>query len=98
MPRMAAHRDYRRDPLRAIERRLKTLLMAALGSLASAFWKPVMFVGGGGACWGPYGIAGHIISTVAPSLESTDVDPVIRALEALIAAERSTATDAVHLA
>jgi ADP-heptose:LPS heptosyltransferase len=70
--------------------------------IASAFWKPalVMFVGGGGACWGPYGTAGHIISTVASSLESTDVDPVIRALEALIAGERSTATatDAVHLA
>jgi ADP-heptose:LPS heptosyltransferase len=57
--------------------------------VASAFRKPavVMFVGGGGACWGPYGIPAHIISTNAPSLESTDVDPVIRALEALIAAE-----------
>ena len=68
--------------------------------IASAFWKPVlvMFVGGGGTCWGPYGTAGHIISTDAPSLECTDVDPVIRALEALIAAERSSATDAVHLA
>jgi ADP-heptose:LPS heptosyltransferase len=68
--------------------------------IASAFWKPVlvMFVGGGGECWGPYGTAGHIISTDAPSLESADVDPVIRALEALIAAERSPAADAVHLA
>ena len=55
--------------------------------VASAFRKPavVMFVGGGGACWGPYGTAGQIISTDAPSLESTDVDSVIRALEALIA-------------
>ena len=68
--------------------------------IASAFWKPavVMFVGGGGACWGPYGTAGHIISTDAPSLESTDVDPVIRALEALIAAERSSITDSSHIA
>ncbi len=63
--------------------------------IASAFRKPavVMFVGGGGACWGPYGSPGHIISTDAPSLASTDVDPVIRALEALIAAERSPITE-----
>jgi ADP-heptose:LPS heptosyltransferase len=68
--------------------------------VASAFWKPavVMFVGGGGACWGPYGTPGHIISTDASSLESTDVDPVIRTLEALIAAERSSITDSVRLA
>jgi ADP-heptose:LPS heptosyltransferase len=68
--------------------------------VASAFWKPavVMFVGGGGACWGPYGTASHIISTDAPSLESTNVDPVIRALETLIAAERSSITDSIHLA
>jgi ADP-heptose:LPS heptosyltransferase len=68
--------------------------------VASAFWKPavVMFVGGGGRCWGPYGTAGYIISTDGPSLESTDVDPVIRALESLIAAERSTITDSAHLA
>jgi ADP-heptose:LPS heptosyltransferase len=68
--------------------------------VASAFWKPavVMFVGGGGRCWGPYGTAGHIISTDAPSLESTKVDPVIRALEALIAAERSSITASAHLA
>jgi ADP-heptose:LPS heptosyltransferase len=68
--------------------------------VASAFWKPavVMFSGGGGACWGPYGIAGHIISTDTPSLESTDVEPVIRALEALFAAERSSITDSTHVA
>jgi ADP-heptose:LPS heptosyltransferase len=68
--------------------------------VASAFRKPavVMFPGGGGACWGPYGTAGHIISTDAPSLESTDVDSVIRALEALIAAERSSITDSTHVA
>jgi ADP-heptose:LPS heptosyltransferase len=68
--------------------------------VASAFWKPtvVMFVGDGGACWGPYGTASHIISTDAPSLESTDVDPVIRVLEALIAAERASITDSTHLA
>jgi ADP-heptose:LPS heptosyltransferase len=68
--------------------------------VASALWKPavVMFSGGGGACWGPYGVAGHIISTDAPTLESTDVEPVIRALEALIAAERSSITDSTHVA
>jgi ADP-heptose:LPS heptosyltransferase len=68
--------------------------------VASAFRKPavVMFVGGGGACWGPYGTPGHIISTDAPSLEFTDVDPVIQALEALIAAERSSITDSTYLA
>ncbi|MDB6088814.1 MAG: hypothetical protein JWN85_1598 [Gammaproteobacteria bacterium] len=68
--------------------------------VASAFWKPsvVMFVGEGGACWGPYGTAGQVISTDAPSLESTDVDPVIRALESLLAAERFAITDSIHLA
>jgi ADP-heptose:LPS heptosyltransferase len=68
--------------------------------VASAFWKPavVMFVGGGGACWGPYGTASHIISTDGPSLESTDVDTVIRALEALIAAEGPSITDSTQLA
>jgi ADP-heptose:LPS heptosyltransferase len=66
--------------------------------VASAFGKPVvvMFVGGGGACWGPYGTAGHVISTDAPSLESTAVDPVIQALEELIAAERSSITDSTQ--
>jgi ADP-heptose:LPS heptosyltransferase len=66
--------------------------------VASAFGKPalVMFVGGGGACWGPYGTAGQVISTDAPSLESTGVDPVIEALEALIVAERSSITDSAH--
>lgn len=68
--------------------------------IASAFWKPtvVMFVGGGAACWGPYGTDSHIISTDAPSLEFTDVDTVIRALEALIAAEGSPITDSATLA
>jgi ADP-heptose:LPS heptosyltransferase len=63
--------------------------------VASAFQKPVlvMFSAGGGAGWGPYGTAGQIVSTDAPSLESADVNPVIRALEALIAAERSSITD-----
>jgi ADP-heptose:LPS heptosyltransferase len=58
--------------------------------VASAFWKPavVMFGGGGGACWGPYGTESHIISTRTQLLESTDVDSVIRALEALIVADR----------
>jgi ADP-heptose:LPS heptosyltransferase len=66
--------------------------------VASAFGKPVlvMFVGGGGACWGPYGTAGHVISTDAPSLEATAVDPVIQALEALIAAERSSIADSAQ--
>ena len=68
--------------------------------VASAFAKPVvvMFLGGGGPIWGPYGIAGHIISTDGPSLQSTDVDPVIRALETLIAAERSSIKDSTHVA
>jgi ADP-heptose:LPS heptosyltransferase len=58
--------------------------------VASAFRKPavVMFSAGGGACWGPYGTAGQIVSTDAPSLESADVNPGMRALEALIVAER----------
>jgi ADP-heptose:LPS heptosyltransferase len=68
--------------------------------VASAFLKPavVMFVGGGGALWGPYGTASHIISTDGPSLESTDVDSVIRALEAVIAAEGASITDSTQLA
>jgi ADP-heptose:LPS heptosyltransferase len=67
--------------------------------VASAFWKPavVMFVGGGGACWGPYGIPGHIVSIDAPSLEST-VDSVVRALEALIAGGRSSIKNSTHVA
>jgi ADP-heptose:LPS heptosyltransferase len=58
--------------------------------VASAFRKPavVMFVGRGGEYWGPYGTTGQIIATEGPSLESTDIEPVIRALESLIAAER----------
>jgi ADP-heptose:LPS heptosyltransferase len=62
--------------------------------VASAFWKPavVMFGGGGGACWGPYGTESHVISARAQLLESTDVDSVIRALEALIVADRSPVT------
>ncbi|MDB6106931.1 MAG: hypothetical protein JWO52_6930 [Gammaproteobacteria bacterium] len=57
--------------------------------VASAFRKPavVMFPAGGGARWGPYGTAGHIVSTDAPSLASVEVNPVMRALEALIAAQ-----------
>jgi ADP-heptose:LPS heptosyltransferase len=68
--------------------------------VASAFWKPtvVMFVGGGGAYWGPYGTASHVISTDSPSLEAADLDPVIRALEAMIAAARSPITDCARLA
>jgi hypothetical protein len=56
-----------------------------------------MFVGGGGACWGPYGIPGHIVSIDAPSLEST-VDSVVRALEALIAGGRSSIKNSTHVA
>jgi ADP-heptose:LPS heptosyltransferase len=68
--------------------------------IASAFWKPalVMFVGDGGACWGPYGTAGRVISSGAPSLESIDVDLVMRDLEALLAAEGSSIKDSTHLA
>jgi ADP-heptose:LPS heptosyltransferase len=55
--------------------------------VASAFRKPavVMFPGGGGAAWGPYGTAGQIVSVDAPSLEFVAVNPVMRALEALLA-------------
>ena len=63
--------------------------------VASAFRKPavVMFVGGGGACWGPYGTQSHVISTDAASLGSTAVDPVLRALEVVITAGRSSVED-----
>ncbi len=68
--------------------------------VASAFWKPavVMFVGGGGACWGPYGSPSHVISTDAASLGSNIVEPVIGALEALIAAGRPALEDSSRLA
>jgi ADP-heptose:LPS heptosyltransferase len=57
--------------------------------IASAFMKPavVMFVGGGGTCYGPYGTRGRVISTDGPSLESLEAEPVIRALQELLAGE-----------
>lgn len=92
--------DYRQ--MMAIVARSDLVLTAdtSVTHVASAFWKPavVMFPGGGGAGWGPYGIAGRIISSDGPSLESADVDPVIRALEALIAAERSSLKNSTHVA
>jgi ADP-heptose:LPS heptosyltransferase len=62
----------------------------AVTHIASAFMKPavVMFVGKGAACYGPYGTFGRVISSAGPSLEQIEVDPVIRALEALIVAAR----------
>jgi ADP-heptose:LPS heptosyltransferase len=98
---LVAHTPHYRQMM-AIVARSDVVLTAdtSVTHVASAFLKPavVMFVGGGGALWGPYGTASHIISTDGPSLESTDVDSVIRALEALIAAERSSITDSTHIA
>ena len=60
--------------------------------IASAFGKPavVMFVGGGGSYYGPYGTAGRIVSTDGPSLDSVDVGTVIQALGAALAAWKSS--------
>jgi ADP-heptose:LPS heptosyltransferase len=98
---MAAHTPHYRQMM-AIVASSDLVLTAdtSVTHVASAFLKPaiVMFPAGGGACWGPYGTAGQIISTDAPSLESVDVNPVMRALEALIAAERHrpAATGCAH--
>jgi ADP-heptose:LPS heptosyltransferase len=90
---LAAHTPHYRQMMAIVARSdLVFTADTSVTHVASAFRKPavVMFGGGGGACWGPYGTASHIISTDAPLFESTDVDPMIRALEALIAAERSS--------
>jgi ADP-heptose:LPS heptosyltransferase len=62
--------------------------------VASAFAKPsvVMFVGGGGAYFGPYGTAGCALSTEGPLLESLPAAPVIRALEEMIFAGQGRKT------
>lgn len=67
--------------------------------IASAFTKPavVMFVGGGAACYGPYGTSGRVISSTGPSLELIEVEAVVRALEALITAERQRKTSNVSV-
>lgn len=57
--------------------------------IASAFGKPVvtMFVGTGGPHWGPYGIAGRIVSTPTPTLASLPLEPVLQALEQILTPE-----------
>lgn len=61
----------------------------AVTHVASAFGKPVvaLFAGVGGSHWGPYATAGTVVATPARSLASLGVDPVVQALEALMADE-----------
>jgi ADP-heptose:LPS heptosyltransferase len=63
--------------------------------IASAFGKPavVMFPGGGGMGFGPYGTAGQVISTDGASLDSIEVESVLRALETLILKARGSSAD-----
>ncbi len=58
--------------------------------VASAFRKPavVLFVGGGAACYGTYGVPGRVISSGGASLEVIGVEPVVRALQALLTLQR----------
>jgi ADP-heptose:LPS heptosyltransferase len=61
--------------------------------VASAYDKPavVMFPRGRGALYGPYGTAGRVVSTPAPTLQSLAVPPVLAVLDDVITAEsRST--------
>ncbi len=59
----------------------------AVTHVASAFRKPVvaMFAGAGGLHWGPYGTIGRVVSTPARTLASLNVEPVLQALEELLA-------------
>jgi heptosyltransferase-2 len=59
----------------------------AVTHVASAFRKPVvaMFAGAGGPHWGPYGTIGRVVSTPARTLASLGVEPVLHALEELLA-------------
>jgi ADP-heptose:LPS heptosyltransferase len=61
--------------------------------VASAYGKPavVMFPRGRGALYGPYGTAGRVVSTPAPTLQSLAVAPVLAVLEDVITAESSGA-------
>jgi ADP-heptose:LPS heptosyltransferase len=58
--------------------------------VASAYDKPavVMFPRGRGALYGPYGTAGRVVSTPAPTLQSLAVPPVLAVLEDVITADR----------
>jgi ADP-heptose:LPS heptosyltransferase len=58
--------------------------------VASAYDKPavVMFPRGRGALYGPYGTAGRVVSTPAPTLQSLGVPPVLAVLDDVITAER----------
>jgi ADP-heptose:LPS heptosyltransferase len=57
--------------------------------VASAYGKPavVMFPRGRGALYGPYGTAGRVVSTPAPTLQSLAVAPVLAVLDDVITAE-----------
>ncbi len=57
--------------------------------IASAFSKPLvgLFARGRDRLYGPYGTAGRSVSTPDVTLESLDIQPVIRALDAVLAAE-----------
>ncbi len=57
--------------------------------IASALGKPVvvMFARGGSPHWGPYGTAGRIVSTAARTLASLAMQPVLQALEQMLATE-----------
>jgi len=56
--------------------------------IASAFGKPAlaMFGRGRAGLYGPYGTAGRTVSTPGTSLASLEVEPVVTALEAMVAA------------
>jgi ADP-heptose:LPS heptosyltransferase len=60
--------------------------------VASAYDKPavVMFPRGRGALYGPYGSAGRVVSTPAPTLQSLAVPPVLAVLEDVITAQEKT--------
>lgn len=57
--------------------------------VASAYDKPavVMFPRGRGALYGPYGTAGRVVSTPAPTLQSLAVPPVLAVLDDVITAD-----------
>jgi ADP-heptose:LPS heptosyltransferase len=59
--------------------------------VASAYGKPavVMFPRGRGALYGPYGTAGRVVSTPAPTLQSLAVAPALAALDEVITAALS---------
>ena len=59
--------------------------------VASAYGKPavVMFPRGRGALYGPYGTAGRVVSTPAPTLQSLAVAPALAVLDEVITATLS---------